>query len=55
MHSVSKILREWEKVSEQWRDEQARQFEQRFLQKMLESTSKVDEAYRNFLEVSGRR
>ncbi len=55
MHSISKISREWEKVSEKWRDEQARQFEQRFLREMLESTSKVEAAYREFLEVSGRR
>ncbi len=55
MRSASKITSEWEKVSDQWRDEQARQFEQRFLKKILESTSKVDEAYRSFLEVSERR
>jgi hypothetical protein len=51
MHSIRELDREWEKLHQQWRDEQALYFEKSLLRSLLVPMQNIERSYQKFLDV----
>lgn len=55
MRSSRQLKHDWEAIREIWRDEQALRFEKTFLNDIELSFERIEDSFRQFLEIAERK